>query len=282
MEQAESLLVVKPGERIRLRILNAGETVEELHPHGHDMQVVAKDGNPIPKAARYWVDVLTIGPAERYDVVIEADNPGPWMIHTHVNSHETNCGKAPGGMHTMLVYEEYLDRMHAFNAELPVDCPKGETLVLPGDFTNATSFVKSEPRPQVPVPGLNPIPYTAQWSWPVQLPCAVREMAFTARALQARANEMTNPADIEITITKPDGSTVTTLAVGPNTPGEYILKEETLGNLTTVPGDYLMELSGYGQDVFIDLDVRVDYYESFEQSKIGHLTYKVGGCPGFT
>src|SRR5688572_4921624 len=36
MEQRESLFVLKEGERIRLRIINAGETVEDIHPHGHD------------------------------------------------------------------------------------------------------------------------------------------------------------------------------------------------------------------------------------------------------
>lgn len=291
MDQEQSLIVMKEGERIRLRIGNFGETVEELHPHGHDMLVTHKDGNPLPPSARYYVDTLTVGPAERYDVVIVADNPGPWMIHTHVNSHETNCGKAPGGMHTMLVYEDFLDKMHQFKAEAPVDCPRGETLELPGDFSNQTTLQQSSA-----TPGL--VPGTAQWNagtwtWPIQLPCAVREMAFYGRVIQDASVRATNPAQVTFRVFEPNGDTAYEFTTGsttpnpatagsPPAPAAYVLKQKSLGNLTQVPGDYRLEVTGYGMDVQIELDVRVDYYESFEQSKVGHLTYSVGGCSGYT
>ncbi len=284
MDQLESLLVVKEGERIRLRILNAGETVEELHPHGHDMQVIAKDGNPLSKSARYWADTLTIGPAERYDVVITADNPGPWMIHTHVASHETNCGKSPGGMHTMLVYEDFLDKMHQFKSEAPVDCPKGETLELPSDFSNFTSRSLSQNVPPA-LPGGQGTPVAGgTWSYPVDLPCAVREMSLYVSVWQPAASRAANPASVTVTLTEPDGKTKRTLsAATPDNPSEFVAKEHSLnGNITEIAGDYLVEISGTGHDVKIDLNVVVDYYETFEQSKIGHLTYKVGGCQGYT
>src|SRR4029077_19942949 len=75
-EQEQSWYHVDSGKTLRLRILNAGETVEEVHRHGHDMQVVAIDGNPLPLASRYYVDTVSIGPAERFDVLIEGNNPG--------------------------------------------------------------------------------------------------------------------------------------------------------------------------------------------------------------
>lgn len=286
MEQAESLIVVKPGERVRLRVLNAGETVETLHPHGHDMQVIAKDGNPLSKSSRYWVDTLTIAPAERYDVVIVADNPGPWMIHTHVASHETNCGKAPGGMHTMLVYEEYLDKMHQFRAELPVDCPKGETLVLPSDFSNFTTMSLSSPAdpagviPPGTVPGVGPTE-VGTWSFPVHLPCAVRSMEFFVTTWQPATAERAAPADIDVMLTNPKGLSNSTSAA-PGQPGTFVWKEHTLSYLSDQAGTYTVEVSGTGQDVKVDLNVNVDYYETFEQSKVGHLTYGVPGCPGYT
>ncbi len=122
MDQEQTLLKIKPGERIRLRLINAGETVETIHPHGHDMLVTHRDGNLLPPAAQFYVDTLDISPGQRFDVVIAGDNPGPWMIHTHVSSHETNCHKSSGGMHGMLVYEGFEDRMHGFKAELPSGC----------------------------------------------------------------------------------------------------------------------------------------------------------------
>ncbi len=286
MDQPESLIKVKEGDRVRIRILNAGETIEELHLHGHDMQVVAKDGNPLSKSARYWADTIKIGPAERYDVVVTADNPGPWMIHTHVSSHETNCGKAPGGMHTMLVYEDFMDKMHEFKAESPVDCPKGETLELPSDFSNTTSMSLSSPSVGT-LPGVGAPPGTGTiaagtWTFPVTLPCAVRGIELYVNTWQSAAAAAANAAQVNVVLTAPDGAVVETKD---SVDGKvaFVYKEHSLnGNVSAAAGDYFVDVSGSGQDVKIDLQVSVDYYETFEQSKIGHLTYKVGGCPGYT
>ncbi len=284
LDQPESLIVAKEGDRIRIRFLNAGETVEEIHPHGHDMLVVAKDGNPLPPSARYYVDTLTLGPAERYDVVMAMDNPGPWMMHTHVSSHETNCGKSPGGMHTMLVYEDYVDKMHQFRAEKPAACPFGGELELPGDFANHTSFASGTTATGVPgVPG-TPVGggFAAQWTWPIDLPCGVRKMAFYTRTLGPAATR--SQTDVRLAIFQPGASketaSITLTGAAPN--GAYVLERESLGNLTTNPGDYRVDVSGVGMDAQVELDVWVDYYEDFEQSKLGHLTYQVGGCPGYT
>jgi plastocyanin len=40
-----------------------------------------------------------IGPGERYDIELDADNPGVWMVHCHIESHAAN------GMMTVLEYE---------------------------------------------------------------------------------------------------------------------------------------------------------------------------------
>ena len=283
MDQEESLIVVKEDQRIRLRILNAGETIEELHPHGHDMLVIAKDGNPLSPSSRYWADTLKIGPAERYDVVMTMDNPGPWMIHTHVSSHETNCGKAPGGMHTMLVYEEFLETMHQFKAEAAVDCPIGETLELPSDFSNYTSFGYSQQSPVGLPGGALPAVDVGTWTYPVDLPCAVREMSLYVNVWQPAASKAANQATVSVKLTSPEGVARDLEPATMDSPSSFIAKEHSLnGNLTATAGDYLVEVTGVGHDVKVDLNVVVDYYETFEQSKIGHLEYKVGGCPGFT
>jgi plastocyanin len=44
-------------------------------------------------------DTVLIGPAERYDVELVANNPGVWMFHCHINNHAAN------GMVTSLTYE---------------------------------------------------------------------------------------------------------------------------------------------------------------------------------
>jgi hypothetical protein len=285
MDQEESLFVVKEGERIRLRILNAGETVETVHPHGHDMQVVARDGNPIAPNARVWVDTLTIGPAERYDVVIEANNPGPWMIHTHVASHETNCGRAPGGMHTMLVYEDYLDRMHQFRAELPASGPPGCELRLPGDFVNMTSFATGANAPApvgVPVP-IVPVDFSATWSWPVELVCGVKKLEFRASLSATAANSPSPDARLHGIVRDATGQSVYEFDLGGGVEsGTYLLEREALLDLSETTGNYTVEFTGQAVQGDLTLFAVVDYHSNLEETKRDHLLYKVPGCPGFT
>jgi FtsP/CotA-like multicopper oxidase with cupredoxin domain len=280
MDQEQSLYVMKPGERYRLRILNAGETVEEVHPHGHDMLVVAKDGNPLPPSSRYYADTLKIGPAERYDVVIDATTAaeGPWMIHTHVSSHETNCGKSPGGMHTMMVYESYLDKMHQFKAELPASCA-GPAVSIPGDFVNATTrsfgtvFGEAAER---------------TWTIPLDMPCAVERLTFHA-SLDSMGTPVPLPGQAQLTtvtvvMKDPAGAEVLRQDLTALVPDVlYQLEKGSLAELAPSPGAYTVTLStSQAASASVDLFANVDYYETFEESKVGHLTYKVGGCPGFT
>ncbi|MGW4671357.1 multicopper oxidase family protein [Streptomyces sp. NPDC004324] len=68
--QAPSVFRAKPGDRIRLRIINAGgDTAFRVALGGHRMTVTHTDGYPVqPKDT----DALLIGMAERYDVLITA------------------------------------------------------------------------------------------------------------------------------------------------------------------------------------------------------------------
>lgn len=278
MDQKETLLVVDPGDTIRLRILNTGETFEEVHPHGHDMLVVAKDGNPLPPSSRYWVDTLKIGPAERYDVVMTMDNAGPWMIHTHVAAHETNCGRSPGGMHTMLVYRDFLDKMHQFRAELPAEC--GEVRDLPGDLVNQTTVHFGTSAQPLPV---------EEWQFRLDLVCAVRSVTFRAdlRATSAPTGGVPVPptTSINLELTNPAGGGVATKTLTNLDPQyAYHIEGENLKDLDAVPaGNYTVTLTAsQAVQAQVDLFAHIDYYETFEQSKIGHLENKVGGCEGFT
>ncbi len=62
----------KPGDRIRLRIINAGgETPFRVALGGHRMTITHSDGFPVQ---HYKTDALVIGMAERYDVLITAQS----------------------------------------------------------------------------------------------------------------------------------------------------------------------------------------------------------------
>ena len=72
---------VKRGERVMFRILNASATENiQLALPGHQFEVVALDGNPVPTPRR--VSVLALGVAERIDAMVEMNAPGVWILGT--------------------------------------------------------------------------------------------------------------------------------------------------------------------------------------------------------
>jgi len=72
---------VKEGQRVLFHILNASATENiQLALPGHQFQVVALDGNPVPQPQA--VDVLELGTAERISAVVEMKNPGVWILGT--------------------------------------------------------------------------------------------------------------------------------------------------------------------------------------------------------
>ncbi len=72
---------VKEGQRILFHFLNASATENiQLALPGHQFQVVALDGNPVPQPQS--VEVLELGTAERISAVVEMKNPGVWVLGT--------------------------------------------------------------------------------------------------------------------------------------------------------------------------------------------------------
>ena len=74
-------LIVKVGQSVRLRIVNASPTLTHyLRLAGHRLRVTHSDGNPLKRSVT--VDALRIGVAERYDAWFEVTRPGAWLLHS--------------------------------------------------------------------------------------------------------------------------------------------------------------------------------------------------------
>lgn len=72
-------LRVKEGQRVLLRVLNASASmIHWVGLAGHEMTVVAMDGNPVPTPRP--VPAMRLGSAERIDVVITMNHPGVWIF----------------------------------------------------------------------------------------------------------------------------------------------------------------------------------------------------------
>ena len=71
-------IIVNKGDRIKLRILNpSSATIYSLQLSGHPMIITHTDSKPVQPIA---TDILRISMGERYDVEIDANNPGHWEL----------------------------------------------------------------------------------------------------------------------------------------------------------------------------------------------------------
>jgi FtsP/CotA-like multicopper oxidase with cupredoxin domain len=98
---ATEAMEAKVGEKVRIRLVNLGQSIHPMHLHGFHFRIVGTDGYPV-EGPPLMKDTINIAPGERYDLEVLADNPGTWIFHCHILSHVTNQGVEPGGMLTML------------------------------------------------------------------------------------------------------------------------------------------------------------------------------------
>ncbi len=112
----ESLIVPKPDQHIRLRVLNAGTEGLALHTHGHKATATHLDGVAQNANVQVTRDVFWLASAQRVDLDLNTSNDGThsygsgvWMLHDHTGKGTTNDGIAPGGNMTAIVYDEFMD-----------------------------------------------------------------------------------------------------------------------------------------------------------------------------
>jgi len=93
-------IVAKKGQKLRLRFMNEGMMIHPMHLHGMHMTIIAKDGWAQP--APWKCDTLNVAPGERWDVIVNCNNPGTWALHCHILPHaESDHGMF--GMVTALI-----------------------------------------------------------------------------------------------------------------------------------------------------------------------------------
>jgi hypothetical protein len=83
-------MVVRLGDRVRIRMVNLGMDHHPMHLHGHTFYVTGTEGGRIPETA--WVpgNTVLVGVAQARDVEFLANNPGDWMFHCHLPHHMMN------------------------------------------------------------------------------------------------------------------------------------------------------------------------------------------------
>jgi len=80
---------VRQGSIVKLRIFNDDKSFHPMqhpiHLHGQRMLVVSRDGVATPNLV--WKDTVLIPVGSTVDLLIDASNPGDWMLHCHIAEH---------------------------------------------------------------------------------------------------------------------------------------------------------------------------------------------------
>jgi len=80
---------VRRGSVVKLRIFNDPRSFHPMqhpiHLHGQRMLVVSRDG--VATTNLVWKDTVLIPVGSTVDLLIDASNPGVWMLHCHIAEH---------------------------------------------------------------------------------------------------------------------------------------------------------------------------------------------------
>jgi len=87
---ATTPLIVRLGDRVRIRFVNLGMDHHPMHLHGHTFYTTGTEGGRIPEAGWWPGNTVLVGVAQARDVEFVANNPGDWMIHCHLPHHMMN------------------------------------------------------------------------------------------------------------------------------------------------------------------------------------------------
>lgn len=97
---ATTPLIVRLGDRVRVRFVNLGMDHHPMHLHGHTFYTTGTEGGRIPEASWWPGNTVLVGVAQARDVEFVANNPGDWMIHCHLPHHMMNQMSSTAGKMT--------------------------------------------------------------------------------------------------------------------------------------------------------------------------------------
>jgi len=84
-------LVVRLGERVRIRLVNIGMDHHPIHLHGMQFEVTGTEGGRIPQQLWYPQNTVLVGVAQARVIEFDAKFPGDWIMHCHLPHHMMNA-----------------------------------------------------------------------------------------------------------------------------------------------------------------------------------------------
>ena len=83
-------MLVRTGDRVRIRLANLTMDSHPIHIHGHAFYVTGTDAGPIPESAWWPENTVNVPVGTTRDIEFTADNPGDWAFHCHKTHHVMN------------------------------------------------------------------------------------------------------------------------------------------------------------------------------------------------
>ena len=84
-------LVVRRGDRVRIRVANMSMHDHPIHIHGYAYTVTETEGGQIPKTAQFPEATVNIAVGAIRVMEFVADEPGDWALHCHKSHHTMNA-----------------------------------------------------------------------------------------------------------------------------------------------------------------------------------------------
>ncbi len=84
-------LVVKKGDRVRVRFGNLSMDSHPIHLHGYRFEATGTEAGPTPLSARVPIATVDVPVGTTRDIELVADAPGDWAFHCHKSHHTMNA-----------------------------------------------------------------------------------------------------------------------------------------------------------------------------------------------
>src|SRR5919108_3825880 len=145
---ATTPLIVRLGDRVRIRMVNLGMDHHPVHLHGNTFYMTGTEAGRVPQAAWTPANTMLVGVAQARDIEFEAKYPGDWMLHCHMPHHMMNqmasmvgpMAHGGRGMHAGIGMEEGMGMLRQGHALAEENGPSlGRAIGLGTDFEKATT-----------------------------------------------------------------------------------------------------------------------------------------------
>jgi|SRR5579864_146526 len=83
-------MIVRLGERVRIRLINLGMDHHPIHFHGNTFYVTGTEAGRAPQSTRRPENTVLVGVAQARDIEFDARYPGEWVLHCHLPHHMMN------------------------------------------------------------------------------------------------------------------------------------------------------------------------------------------------